>query len=139
MASVFSKIISGEFSVFKLYEDEHTLVFLSKFAVQPGHTLIVPKIEVDSFIDVPEPYYSAVFRNAQIVGRAIQRATGCRRVGCMIAGWDVPHFHYHLVPMNDHHDMDPLNARELGFDENKSLQTRIVAELSKVLAEREQS
>jgi histidine triad (HIT) family protein len=136
MASIFTKIISGEFSCFKIYEDEHSMAFLSKFAVQPGHTLIVPKIEVDSFTDVPEPYYSAVCRNAQLVGKAVQRAMGCRRVGCMVAGWDVPHFHFHLVPMNDHQDMDPQHARELGFDENKQIQERIVKELEKVIAEK---
>ncbi len=132
MSTIFTRIINGELSCFKIYEDEHTLAFLSKFAVQPGHVLIVPKVEVDSFVDVPEPFYSAVFRNAQLVGRAVQNVTHCKRVGCMIAGWDVPHFHYHLVPMMSHEDMDPKHARELGFEENKAVQEKLIAELSRI-------
>jgi histidine triad (HIT) family protein len=132
MATLFTRIINGELGCFKVYENEHVMAFLSKFAVQPGHTLIVPKVEVDSFIDVPEPYYTAVFKAAQTVGRAIQNVTHCQRVGCMIAGWDVPHFHYHLVPMISHEDMDPKNARELGFEENKRLQNSIVTEIAKL-------
>jgi histidine triad (HIT) family protein len=133
MATLFTRIINGELGCFKIYEDEHTMAFLSKFAVQPGHVLIVPKVEIDSFMDVPEPYYSAVFKAAQIVGRAVQSVTSCKRVGCMIAGWDVPHFHYHLVPMMSHEDMDPKNARELGFEENKKLQDKLVAEIASIL------
>jgi len=62
--------------------------------------LIVPKIELDYFVDVPEPYYSAVFAAAKKIAPAIQKATGCTRISTLIMGFDVPHFHYHLVPTN---------------------------------------
>jgi histidine triad (HIT) family protein len=75
MSSLFTKIINGEIPSFKIYEDEYTFAFLDIYPVQPGHTLIVPKIEVDYFADVPEPYYSAVFQVAKKIAPAIQQAT----------------------------------------------------------------
>jgi histidine triad (HIT) family protein len=130
MASIFTRIINGELPCFKIYENEHVLAFLSRFSIQPGHVLIVPKREIDLFADVPEPYYSAVFAAAKPISKALKRATGCRRVGMMIQGWDVPHFHCHLVPMFGTKDMDPSNARELGFNENREMCERIVTELA---------
>lgn len=127
--SVFSKIISGELPAYKIAEDEYTCSFLAKDQIQLGHTLIVPKIEVDYFIDVPEPYYSCVFNNAKLIARAIQNATGCKRVGTIIAGWDVPHFHYHLIPMFDYFDLDPKLGKERTDKENKEIQTRIIEKL----------
>jgi histidine triad (HIT) family protein len=129
-ASVFSKLIRGELPSYSVFEDEHTFAFLSLDAIQLGHTLIVPKVEVDYFVDVPEPYYSAVFRNARPLAQAIHRATKCRRVGAVIAGWDVPHFHYHLVPMFDYSDLDPKRARIRSHEENTTVQARIIAELA---------
>lgn len=73
--TLFSKIIAGEIPSHKIYEDEYTFAFLDINPVQPGHTLIVPKIEVDYFADVPEPYYSAVFQTAKHIAPAIQKAT----------------------------------------------------------------
>jgi histidine triad (HIT) family protein len=80
MSSLFTKIINGEIPCFKIYEDEYTFAFLDILPVKAGHTLIVPKIEVDYFVDVPEPYYSAVFHTAKKITPAIQQATGCARV-----------------------------------------------------------
>lgn len=80
MASIFTKIINGEIPSFKIYEDEYVFAFLDIYPVQPGHTLIVPKVEVDYFVDVPEPYYSAVFQAAKKIAPALQQATDCQRV-----------------------------------------------------------
>jgi histidine triad (HIT) family protein len=71
---------------------------LDIFPQKPGHTLIVPKVEVDHFSDVPEPYYAAIFQTAKILSPAIQEATGCARVCGLFLGFEVPHCHYHLVP-----------------------------------------
>ncbi len=76
MASVFSKIISGDLPSYKVFEDEFTFAFLAMEAIRIGHTLIVPKIEIDYFVDVPEPYYSRVFENVKSLSKAIHRATG---------------------------------------------------------------
>ncbi len=126
MSSIFSKIIAGEIHSFKIHEDEHTLAFLARDAIQLGHTLIVPKVEVDYFIDVPEPYYSKIFQNARILAKAIHEATGCKRVGTVIAGWDVPHFHYHLIPMFDYFDLDPKRAKPFPKEENIRIQAQII-------------
>ena len=69
MASIFTKIINGEIPSYKVFEDEHTFAFLDINPIEPGHTLVVPKVEIDYFLDVPEPYYSAVF----LYSRSVQR------------------------------------------------------------------
>jgi len=132
-SSIFSKIIKGEIPSYKVFEDDLTFAFLAKDAIQIGHTLIVPKVEVDYFLEVPEPFYSAVFANAKNLGHAIHRATQCKRVGTVIAGWDVPHFHYHLIPMFDYFDLDPKRAKERSKEENTEIQQRILTELNSLI------
>ena len=131
MASIFTRIINGEIPSYKVFEDEHTFAFLDINPIEPGHTLVVPKMEIDYFIDVPEPYYSAVFTNAKIISKAIHEVSGCKRVGTIIAGWDVPHFHYHLIPMNDYTDLDFRKAKSANNDEMKDIQNRIIKLLDK--------
>lgn len=130
MATLFSKIIRGDIPSFKLYEDEWTFAFLTLDAIQLGHSLVVPKIEVDLFSDVPEPYYSAIFKAAKPLAKAIHKATACKRVGSIFAGWDVPHCHYHLVPMFDGGDLDFRRGRQRTKDENIEMQNRILAALA---------
>lgn len=129
MASIFTKIIKGEIPCLKIYETDKVLAFLDIHPVQLGHTLIVPKMEVDSFLDVPEPYYSAVFEAAQVVGKAIQKATGSTRVGTMILGFDVPHFHYHLIPIWQTGDMDLKKAKTYPEETMKEIQKKIQSNL----------
>jgi len=130
MSSIFTKIINGEIPCYKIFEDEYTFAFLDINPIQLGHTLVIPKIEVDYFIDVPEPYYSAVFKTAKIVSKAIHEATGCNRVGSIIAGFDVPHFHYHLIPMNDMSDLSFKKAQGRDKDEMLEMQEKIKSFLS---------
>src|SRR5690606_5826354 len=122
---LFTKIINGDIPSYKIFEDELTFAFLDINPIEPGHTLVIPKIEVDYFIDVPEPYYSAVFKNARIISAAIHQATGCKRVGTIIAGWDVPHFHYHLIPMHDYGALDFKRAKARNEAEMKEMQIKI--------------
>lgn len=115
MSSIFSKIIAGEIPSYKIYEDEYTFAFLDIFPAQPGHVLVIPKTEVDYFADVPEPYYSAVFQTAKKLTPAIQSATGCNRICMVIKGYEVPHFHLHLVPTNSEADLEgvkPIRAMD---------------------------
>lgn len=105
MATIFTKILQGEIPSYKIYEDEYVFAFLDIFPVKLGHTLVVPKVEVDYFVNVPEPHYSAVFRAAQKIAPAIQKATGCKRVGTAVIGLEVPHFHYHLIPLDSVGDL----------------------------------
>jgi histidine triad (HIT) family protein len=126
MSTLFTKIINAEIPSYKIYEDEHTFAFLDISPIASGHTLIVPKIEIDYWLDVPEPYYTAVFQTAKKLAPAIHKATECLRIGTKIEGVDVPHFHYHLIPMfestlNNHNiivtpqDLDEIQAKILQF------------------------
>ena len=101
MSSIFTKIISGKIPSYKIFENDLIFAFLDISPIRPGHILIVPKVEIDYFVDVPENYYQAVFAAAKILTPAIQRSVDCQRIGMMVMGIDVPHFHLHLVPIVD--------------------------------------
>ncbi|MFL5814370.1 MAG: DUF952 domain-containing protein [Bdellovibrionia bacterium] len=124
--SIFSKIMRGELPSYKVHEDEWTYSLLTREPIQLGHTLVVPKLEVNHFADVPEPVYSAVFRNAKLLSKAIQKATGCGRVGMVIAGWEVPHVHVHLIPTQDLSDFNFHKAKLRTPEENAKVQAAIV-------------
>ena len=130
MPTIFSKIIQGELPCYKIFEDQYTFAFLDIKPHNLGHTLLVPKIEVGDYIDVPEPYYSAVFQNAKTISRAIQKATGCVRVGLLVHGMGVPdHFHLHLIPMFHVDDLNTDKASSRSEAEMKQIQQQIVANL----------
>ena len=93
-------IIKGEIPCHKIYEDEKTLAFLTIEPVREGHTLVIPKVQVDQFIDVPDEDYEAVWRTVKKVAARIRDVTGKERVGIVVKGIDVPHFHAHLIPFD---------------------------------------
>jgi histidine triad (HIT) family protein len=103
--TIFSKIIKGEIDCYKIYEDDFTFAFLDMNPIQKGHTLVIPKIEIDNWSDVPEDYYLAVHRTAQFLSRAIQQAISPIRIGQMVDGRQVPHFHLHLIPLFENYDI----------------------------------
>ena len=129
MASIFTKIIRGELPSFRLYENDLVLSFLTIEPIRAGHALVVPKVEIDSYLQVTDPHYSAVFSAAQVVGKAIQSATGCKRVGLAVQGFEVPHFHLHLIPMESPADFDFRKAKRMENDELKKIQERIVGKI----------
>lgn len=129
MASIFTKIINGELPSYKIHEDEFTYSFLALDQVNPGHTLVVPKIEVNSFMDCNEPHYSAVFKNAKYISIAIQKATNAPRIGTIIAGFEVPHFHYHLIPAWSIPDLNFTRAKKLSDAEMLKIQKNIISNL----------
>lgn len=129
MASIFSKILKGDIPGFFIDQDEWTFSILTLDAIQLGHTLVIPKLEADYFVDVPEPYYSKVYEHAKRVAPAIHKATGCRRVGQSVIGLEVPHFHLHLIPMFDAGDMNFARAKRYSSDEMKKMQQKILDEL----------
>jgi histidine triad (HIT) family protein len=126
MATLFSRIISGEIPSYKLYEDAYTYAFLDIFPQKLGHALIVPKIEVDHFSDVPEPYYSAIFQTAKILSPALQKATGCHRVCTMFLGYEVPHCHYHLLPLDGLEDVHWKVPVQASSDDLQTMQQTIL-------------
>ena len=131
MSGIFTKIISGELPSYKLYEDELVFAFLSIDPIQLGHALIIPKEEVDHFIDVPAPAYGRIFEVAKPLGQAIQRATGSKRIGAMIQGFEVSHAHLHLIPAWDPSDMSFAKAKSRKPEEMLFIQEKILTEMGK--------
>lgn len=127
MSTLFTKIIAWEIPSFKIYEDEYTYAFLDIFPQQKGHTLIVPKCEIDHFADVPEPFYSAIFQTAKKIAPAIKKATNCTRVCTLFVGYEVPHCHYHLIPTNQISDINFISRPQWDMWELKILQEQIIS------------
>ena len=127
MSTIFTKIIAGEIPSFKIYEDDYTYAFLDIFPQKPGHTLVIPKIEIDHFSDVPEPYYTAIFATAKRLSPAIQKATGCTRICTTFMGYEIPHCHYHLVPTDSEADMDWKKRPQADPDALKKMQEKILS------------
>lgn len=106
MASIFSKIVAGEIPCYKVAEDDDYLAFLDINPLTKGHTLVITKHEVDYIFDLDSKSLSGLVLFAQKVAQSIERNIDCKRVGVAVIGFDVPHVHIHLVPMNDSGDLD---------------------------------
>ena len=128
--SIFTRIMAGELPSFKIYENEHVFSFLSIDPIQPGHTLIVPRTEINHFSDVSDVEYQAVFAAAKPISKAIQAATGCKRVGMAVIGLEVPHFHLHLIPLYGAEDLDFKKAHRIPEAEMKAVQAKIIGKLT---------
>lgn len=105
MASIFSKIISGEIPSYKIAETEDYYAFLDIFPIAKGHTLVVPKKEIDYFFDMEDTHLSGIMPFAKQVAKAIEKTVPCKRVGMAVIGLEVPHAHVHLVPINEISDI----------------------------------
>ncbi len=106
MASLFTRIIQREIPGRFVWEDEHCVAIMTIAPIRPGHTLVIPRMEVDQWTDLPAELAAHLMVTAQRLGRGIKQAFPCRRVGMMIAGIEVPHVHLHLVPLDVIADMD---------------------------------
>ena len=111
MASIFSKIIAGDIPCYKVAEDEHFFAFLDINHLVKGHTLVVPKREVDYIFDLQDEELAAFHVFAKSVARAIEQAIPCKRVGVAVMGLEVPHAHIHLIPINKESDMIISNPK----------------------------
>ena len=116
-ASIFTKIINGEISAHTLYEDDKTIAFLTIQPVREGHTLVVPKVQVDQYIDMPDDDYDAMWRTVKKVARRVREVTGKERVGIVIKGIDVPHAHVHLIPFDRGESLKADDTPEVVSDE----------------------
>ena len=103
--SIFTKIINGEIPCYKVAEDDHFIAFLDIDPNVKGHTLCVPKKEVDKLLDLDEKTYLGLMQFARKVGLAIEKTVACNRVGMSVIGLEVPHVHVHLIPLNEMKDM----------------------------------
>ncbi len=110
MATIFTKIIDGEIPGTFVWRDDRCVAFMSINPLRPGHTLVVPRLEVDLWTDCPSDLRDHLFEVSQTISIAIQQVFSPARVGLMIAGLEVPHLHIHLVPIDGVHDLDFANA-----------------------------
>ena len=106
MASLFTRIVRGEIPCHKVAEDDRFLAFLDINPLREGHTLVVPKAEVDKFFDLPEDLLVGIMPFAQGVAAKIERVVPCDRIGISVIGLEVPHAHMHLIPIDSVSDMD---------------------------------
>ncbi|MGN0917155.1 MAG: HIT family protein [Candidatus Enterousia sp.] len=106
MASIFSRIIAGEIPCYKVAEDENNFAFLDINPLAKGHTLVVPKTEVDYIFDLDDAALQKMIVFAKRVAARIKAATGCKKVAVVVLGLEVPHAHIHLIPINSEDDVD---------------------------------
>lgn len=125
MASLFTKIIDGEISCHKIMEDEQYLAFLDIRPINPGHTLVIPKKEVDYIFDVDDDLLGGLLVFAKKVAVKIKKVIECKRIGVMVAGLEVPHTHIHLVPMNRISDLNFELAKDTSQEQLAEIAERI--------------
>lgn len=130
MPSIFSKIISGEIPCYKIAENDNFLAFLDIFPLTRGHVLVIPKVEVDKFFDVPDNYLSEWLTFAKPIAKAIELSFSCNRCAVSVIGLEVPHAHMHLLPINVPSDMNFEKPKlKLTQDEFVEIQQKIISKL----------
>ncbi len=117
MASIFSRIVSGEIPAWKITENEEFLAFFDVFPIAKGHALVVPKQEIDYIFDMDDAQLSRMHLFAKKVANAMKPVFPCVKIGIAVIGLEVPHAHIHLVPMNGIQDMNFQNPRLKFSDE----------------------
>ena len=125
MASVFTKIITGEFPSYKVYEDDLIIAILALDQVNLGHTLVIPKQESNHWFDVPEQTFLHLQKKALQIGKAIHSATGSARVLTVAVGFEVPHYHLHLIPAWSASDLDFSKGKRRSEAEMQDIQKKI--------------
>jgi len=127
MSSIFTKIINGEITAYKIAEDDDFIAFLDAMPLVKGHTLVVPKKEVDLIFDLESEAYKNLWSFAQDVAKKVKDAVPCVRVGVAVVGLEVPHAHIHLIPLNKVEDMNFKNERlKLSVEEYTEIQNSII-------------
>lgn len=129
MASIFTKIINGEIPAYKITEDENYLAFLDVNPNAKGHTLCIPKKEIDKIFDMEEEQYLGLMQFSRKVSKALEKAVPCKRVGMAVIGLEVPHAHVHLIPLNEMDEMRFQNKVKLSKEEFEELAEKIKANL----------
>ena len=128
--TLFSKIIAGQIPSYTIAEDDQFFAFLDIFPLREGHTLIVPKLEVDKFFDVPDAYLAKMLLFAKPIAKAIERAFPCDRCGLSVIGLEVPHAHLHLVPIDRADDLNFTRGKlQLTPAQLESAREKIVRQL----------
>lgn len=125
MASIFSKIISKEIPCYKIAENQDFIAFLDINPNSLGHTLCVPKIEVDNFLDLERKSYDKLMSFSRNVALAIKQIVPCKRIGMSLIGLEVPHVHVHLIPISNMEDMQFIKKIKLNHSQFDSLAKEI--------------
>ena len=125
MASIFSKIISKEIPCYKIAENQDFVAFLDINPNSLGHTLCVPKIEVDNFLDLEKKSYDKLMSFSRNVALAIKQVVPCKRIGMSLIGLEVPHVHVHLIPISNMEDMQFVKKIKLNHNQFDSLAKEI--------------
>lgn len=130
MASIFSRIVAGEIPCYKVAEDDNYFALLDISPVAKGHTLVIPKKEVDYIFDLDDETYSGLMAFARRVARALQEAVECKRVGVAVMGLEVPHTHIHLIPITTEGDMNFFREKlSLPAEEMAAIAARIAQQM----------
>ncbi len=129
MASIFSRIVAGEIPCYKVAETEDFLAFLDINPLAKGHTLCIPKKEIDYIFDIDDQQFAALHLFSKRVAKALKQTVPCLRVGVAVQGLDVPHAHIHLIPLNSPDDLDFKKANRPQFtpEEMKDLAASIAS------------
>lgn len=127
MASIFTKIIQGEIPCYKVAENEDFIAFLDIMPNAVGHTLVVPKKEVDKLFDLDDETYAKLFQYSKKVAEALEKAVACERVGLSVIGLEVPHVHVHLIPLNTMADATFGKKEKLSPEEFKAVAEKIAS------------
>ena len=129
--SIFSKIIAGEIPSYKIAEDEKFYAFLDIFPMAEGHTLVVPKTNLDNMFDLSDDYLSSLLVFAKPIAKAIENSFACNRCGMAVIGLEVPHAHLHLVPINSADDLNFTRGKlKLSEEQLKESQRKIIENLT---------
>jgi histidine triad (HIT) family protein len=129
MASIFTKIINGEIPCYKVAEDENFFAFLDINPNAKGHTLCIPKREVNKIFDLEEEEYLGLMAFSRKIAKALEKSVSCKRIGMAVVGLEVPHVHVHLIPLQDMDDMRFQRKTTLTPDEFTTLAEQIKANL----------
>ena len=130
MATIFTKIVNGEIPSYKIFENKHFYSFLDISPMTKGHTLVIPKKEVDYLFDIDDAMLSEMIVLSKKIAKAIEKTVECTRVGVMVVGLEVPHAHIHLIPIQNEEDMNLSNKRiQLTKEEFEKIAEDIVSYL----------
>ncbi len=129
MASIFTKIVNGEIPAYKIAEDENYLAFLDVNPNAKGHTLCIPKKEIDKIFDMDEELYLGLMKFSKKIAAALEKTVPCKRIGMAVVGLEVPHAHVHLIPLNEMDEMRFINKVSLSKEEFEALAKDIQSNL----------
>jgi histidine triad (HIT) family protein len=129
MSSIFTKIVNGEIPCYKIAEDENFLAFLDVNPNAKGHTLCIPKVEINKIFDMEEELYLGLMKFSRKVAQAVEKTVPCKRIGVAVVGLEVPHVHVHLIPLHDMDDMRFQRKVKLSSEEFTDLAQKISSNL----------